>query len=154
MRLPLVAAALAAPLVLAALPASAQAIKRDVTPATSFLARSVEVPPGASTLYVSGIPSMVAGGTGPQTADVLAKLGEALKAAGYGYGDVVNMKVYLVGDPAMGGKMDFAGMNAEYKKVFGTATQPNKPSRVTVQVAGLAAPGALVEIEMTAAKVK
>ena len=134
--------------------ANAQAIKRDVTPPTSFLARSVEVPPGASTLWVSGIPSNVAGGTGPQTADVLAKLGVSLKAAGYDYGDVVNVKVYLVGDPVKAGAMDFASMNAEYQKVFGTPVQPNKPSRVTVQIAGLAMPGALVEIELTAAKVK
>lgn len=151
MRTALIAAAVAALLVPAA--AGAQAIKRDVTPPTSFLARSVEVPPGFSTLYVSGIPSTVAGGTGPQTADVLAKLGASLKAAGYDYADVVNMKVYLVADPATG-KMDFTGMNDEFKKVFGTATQPNKPSRVTVQIAALAAPGALVEIEMTAAKKK
>ncbi|CAN5353214.1 RidA family protein [soil metagenome] len=150
----LLAAILAAPLMLAAVPVAAQEIKRDVTPPTSFLARSVEVPPGASTLYLSGIPSAVAGGTGPQTADVLAKLGVALKAAGYDYADVVNVKVYLVGDITKEGKMDFAGMNDEYKKVFGTAANPAKPSRVTVQIAGLALPGALVEIEMTAAKVK
>lgn len=143
----------AALLALGATAAQAQTIKRDVTPPTSFLSRSVEVPPGASTLWVSGIPSNVAGGTGPQTADVLAKLGASLKAAGYDYGDVVNMKVYLVADPTSG-KMEFAAMNDEYKKVFGTTAQPNKPSRVTVQVAGLAMPGALVEIELTAAKVK
>ena len=138
----------------AAAPAGAQEIKRDVSPPTAFLARSVEVPPGFSTLYLSGIPSSVAGGTGPQTADVLAKLGVALKAAGYDYADVVNVKVYLVADPAKADKMDFAGMNAEYQKVFGTAANPSKPSRVTVQIAGLAAPGAYVEIEMTAAKKK
>lgn len=147
------AASAFAALALAA-PAGAQAIKRDVTPPTAFLARSVEVPPGYSTLYLSGIPSSVAGGTGPQTADVLKKLGEVLKAAGYDYGDVVNVKVYLVGDPAKDGKLDFTGMNDEYKKVFGTAAVPAKPSRVTVQIAALAAPGALVEIEMTAAKKK
>ena len=152
MRKAFIAAALAAFLLPVA--AQAQAIKRDVTPPTSFLARSVEVPPGASTLYLSGIPSTVAGGTGPQTADVLAKLGAVLKAAGYDYSDVVNVKVYLVADPAKDGKMDFTGMNDEYKKVFGTTANPAKPSRVTVQIAALAAPGALVEIEMTAAKVK
>ena len=152
MRL-MIAALLAAPAVLLALPAAAQEIRRDVTPPTAFLARSVEVPPGASTLYLSGIPSAVTGGTGPQTADVLSKLGGVLKAAGYDYADVVNVKVYLVADPTTG-KMEFAAMNDEYKKVFGTATTPAKPSRVTVQIAGLALPGALVEIEMTAAKVK
>ena len=83
---------------------------------------------------------------------MLGKLGAVLQANGYGFADVVNMKVYLVGDPALGGKMDFAGMNNAFKRVFGAAGEPNKPSRVTVQVAGLAAPGSLVEIELTAAK--
>jgi len=37
-------------------------------------------------------------------------------------------------------------------KVFGTAAQPNKPARATVQVANLVVPGALVEIELVAVK--
>jgi len=118
----------------------------------AFIASGVVVPAGWETFYVSGIPSNVVGGTEAQTTDVLAKLGEVLKAQGYSYGDVVNVKVYLVGDTAKDGKMDFAGMNTAFKKVFGPADQPNRPSRVTVQVAGLAMPGALVEIELTAAK--
>jgi len=40
-----------------------------------------------------------------------------------------------------------------YSQFFGTPTQPNKPSRTTVQVAGLASPGALVEIEAQAARI-
>jgi enamine deaminase RidA (YjgF/YER057c/UK114 family) len=48
--------------------------------------------------------------------------------------------------------MDFAGMMVGYKQFFGTPDQPNKPSRSAVQVAALAAPGALVEIEVIAAK--
>jgi len=58
----------------------------------------------------------------------------------------------LVGDPAKDNKMDFAGMMAGYKQFFATAEQPNKPSRSAVQVVALAAPGALVEIEVVAAK--
>ncbi len=118
----------------------------------AFIASGAIVPAGFETFYVSGIPSAVAGGTEAQTTDVLQKLGTVLKAEGYGYGDVINMKVYLVGDPAKDGKLDFAGMNSAFKKVFGPADQPNRPSRVTVQVAGLALPGALVEIELTAVK--
>jgi enamine deaminase RidA (YjgF/YER057c/UK114 family) len=45
-----------------------------------------------------------------------------------------------------------AGMNKVWSTEFGTKEQPNKPSRSTVKVAGLAAPGALVEIEMIAVK--
>ncbi len=39
-----------------------------------------------------------------------------------------------------------------YKKFFGTAEQLNKPARSAFQVAALLAPGALVEIEVIAAK--
>jgi enamine deaminase RidA (YjgF/YER057c/UK114 family) len=119
------------------------------------IASGAIVPAGSDIFFVSGIPgSAASGNTEAQTAEVLTKLGGVLKAHGYDYKDVVNMKVYLVGDPALGGKMDFMGMMTSYKKVFGTADEPNRPSRVTVQVAGLAAPGALVEIELTAAKAK
>jgi enamine deaminase RidA (YjgF/YER057c/UK114 family) len=48
--------------------------------------------------------------------------------------------------------MDFAGFMAGYTKFFGTPDQPNKPARSAVQVAALVAPGALVEIEVIAAK--
>jgi mono/diheme cytochrome c family protein len=54
----------------------------------------------------------------------------------------------------MGGKLDFAGMNAAYAKFFGTPDQPNKPARSTFQVAALVAAGALVEIEVQAARSK
>jgi enamine deaminase RidA (YjgF/YER057c/UK114 family) len=120
---------------------------------TAFIAAGAIVPAGSEIFYVSGIPGSAAtGNTEAQTTEVLTKLGGVLKANGYGFSDVVNMKVFLVGDPALGGKMDFAGMNTSFKKVFGSADEPNRPSRVTVQVAGLAAPGSLVEIELTAAK--
>ena len=110
------------------------------------------VPAGSTLFFVSGIPgTATTGDTGAQTTEVLTKLGSVLKAQGYDYKDVVNAKVYLVADPKTG-KMDFMGMNGAFKTFFGTATEPNKPSRVTVQVAGLAAPGSLVEIELTAAK--
>jgi enamine deaminase RidA (YjgF/YER057c/UK114 family) len=41
---------------------------------------------------------------------------------------------------------------AAYSQFFGTAQQPNLPARSTVQVAGLASPGLLVEVEVTLAK--
>jgi enamine deaminase RidA (YjgF/YER057c/UK114 family) len=66
--------------------------------------------------------------------------------------DVTMMRVYLVAPPGAE-RMDFAGMMRAYKEMFGTADQPNKPARVTVQVAALAAPQFLVEIEVEAAKV-
>jgi enamine deaminase RidA (YjgF/YER057c/UK114 family) len=91
------------------------------------------------------------GDTQTQTQGVLKRLEEALKSRGLTFADVVMMRVYLVGDPAKGGKMDFDGMMAAYKQAFGTPAQPNKPARVTVQVASLVGPGMLVEIEVQAA---
>jgi enamine deaminase RidA (YjgF/YER057c/UK114 family) len=48
--------------------------------------------------------------------------------------------------------MDFAGFMSGYTQFFGTKDQPNKPARSAMQVAALAAPGALVEIEVIAVK--
>ena len=67
-------------------------------------------------------------------------------------GDVVKVNAFLLGDPKLDGKMDYAGLNAAYSQFFGTAAQPNKPVRTAVQVAGLPMPGGLIEIEMTAAR--
>lgn len=94
--------------------------------------------------------SPIKGDTKAQTVATLTRLSDTLNAQGFSLGDVVMMRVFLVGDPALGGKMDFAGMMAGYTQFFGTAGQPNKPARTTVQVQALAAPGALVEIEAQA----
>ncbi|MDP3294357.1 MAG: RidA family protein [Nevskia sp.] len=126
------------------------------------IASAVTVPAGHTTSYLSGNLPDVAnpdapkgsvesyGDTETQTASVLKKLGDTLTKLGLGYGDVVSATVFLVGDPAKNGEIDFAGMNASFSKVFGSETQPNKPSRSTVKVAGLVIPGALVEIDLIA----
>jgi enamine deaminase RidA (YjgF/YER057c/UK114 family) len=67
-------------------------------------------------------------------------------------GDIVKMQVFLVGDPGHGNTMDFAGFMKGYTQFFGTPEQPKLPSRSTVQVAALANPGFLVEIEVTAVR--
>ena len=59
--------------------------------------------------------------------------------------------MFLVGNPRLGGKLD-QGFNQAYSQFFGTAQQPNKVARSVVQVAALANPAFLVEIEATAAK--
>jgi len=69
-------------------------------------------------------------------------------------GDIVMMRVYMAGDPAMQNKADTGAMNAAYNKYFGTPEQPNKPARATVQVAALVAAGALLEVEVQAARSK
>jgi enamine deaminase RidA (YjgF/YER057c/UK114 family) len=147
----------------AALPAHADAIVRrggDGFP----IASSVTVPAGAELVFVSGMLADVAnpdapagsierlGDTATQTRSVLGKIARELAAAGLGMGDVVKMNVFLVGDPARGGGMDFAGLMQAYREFFGSGSQPNLPARTTVQVAGLPLPGALVEIEIIAAR--
>jgi enamine deaminase RidA (YjgF/YER057c/UK114 family) len=94
----------------------------------------------------------VYGDTEAQTMSTLTKIEATLKSEGLTMGDVVMMHVYMVGDPAKGGKLDFPGMMAAYSRFFGTKEQPNKPARSTVQVAALVAPWALVEIEVIAVK--
>ena len=99
----------------------------------------------------AGTPAV--GGTTTEQADsAFQKIQTLLKAQGLGMGDVVMMRVYMVAGPD--GKLDFAGMNAAYNKYFGTADQPNKPARSTVQVAALVTPGALLEVEVQAARNK
>ena len=156
MRHPLSLAALAVGLAVAG---SAGAQNLHVNPSNSFISSAVKVPAGSEMLYVSGItPDVVAGApaaapfgdTKTQTASVLGKIGGILKAQGYGWEDVVMMRVLLVGDPAKGGGMDFAGMMEGYNAVYGSVK--NKPARITSQVAGLVRPGMMVEIEVQAAK--
>ena len=100
-----------------------------------------------------GIPA-VYGNTQAQSESTFSKIENLLKSQGLGMGDVVMMRVYMAADPAMENKLDFAGMNAAYPKFFGTPAQPNKPARSTFQVAALVAAGALVEIEVQAARGK
>lgn len=147
-----------------ALPAGAQSVTRVASPnPNSVIASAVTVPAGYTTHYLSGIPGAPKdpsapegsparwGDTAQQTDDVLTKLEGVLTKLGLNFGDVVKATVFLVGDPAKGGDIDFAAMNREWGKRFGSAIQPNKPARSTVKV-GLATPGALVEIELVAVK--
>ncbi|HXS07011.1 MAG TPA: Rid family hydrolase [Rhizomicrobium sp.] len=118
--------------------------------AKSPIASSTMVPPGYNTFYISGTTGKGAD-TAEQTAATLAGLKAQMAKMGLTFGDIVQAHVFLVADPKTG-KMDFAGMNSSWMKEFGTAEQPNKPARVTVQVAGLAGGDAFVEIEFVAVK--
>lgn len=155
--------ALAAGLCALAGAAHAQDIVRGGDP-KGAIASVVTVPAGYDTIYVSGMTPPVIdekatgvakfGDTKTQTLGVLGRIEAALKSQGATMADVVMMRVLLVGDPAKGGKMDFAGMMEGYKTYFGTATQPNKPARITSQITALVQDGMLVEIEVQAAKKK
>lgn len=140
-------------------------VTRHPLPGSDFpIAQAVEVTPDTTIVYHSGMTPSPAnpeaeryspafwGDTEAQTLSVFAKLEESLKAKGLGFKDVVKMQVYLVGVPELDGAMDFQGMMRAYTKYFGTEAQPNLPARSAFQVAGLAAPGMLVEIEVVLAR--
>jgi enamine deaminase RidA (YjgF/YER057c/UK114 family) len=92
------------------------------------------------------------GDTSTQTISALTKVKAILEAHGYTMADIVKVTVFLVGDPAKGGAMDFAGMNEGFKRFFGTVENPNAVARSTVQVVAVAYPAFLVEIEAIAAR--
>ncbi len=138
-------------------------VKRSYGPAAQKFANAIWA---GDTLYVAGqmaspkTPADKAtgtpaayGNTEDQTESALKNIETVLKREGLTMADVVQMDVFMAADPATG-KMDFAGMNAAYSKFFGTAEQPNKPVRSAMQVAGLATPWGLVEIQVVAVKSK
>ncbi|CEJ10208.1 RutC family protein [bacterium YEK0313] len=145
--------------------ASAQEVIRHRTPGSNFpIAAAVEVPAGRTTVYVSGMVPQVTneqaprnsvaafGDTKAQTVRVLQAIEKALQRMNLQMKDVVKMQVFLVADPNKENRMDFAGFMEGYTQFFGTAQQPNLPSRSVMQVAGLVNPGWLVEIEVTAVR--
>jgi enamine deaminase RidA (YjgF/YER057c/UK114 family) len=150
---------LAAAALAIAAPADAAAggaiVRTPLASGAAPISAAVSVPAGSRLFYLSGaLPALgpTPGSTEVQAASALSRIDATLKGLGLGFGDVVSATVYLAGDPQQGGAIDFAGLNAAWSKAFGTPAQPNKPARSTVKVAGLVAPGALVEIEVIAAR--
>ncbi|MYM24291.1 hypothetical protein GTP46_16730 [Duganella sp. FT135W] len=150
------ASLLLAGLLIAAPALHAEQIKRTPIPNSNFpISVAVSVPANADTVYFSGVlPESIEGDTQTQTQSVLTRLKTALANEGLTFADVVSLRVFLVGDPKLDNKLDFKGLNASFGQFFGTAEQPNKPARTALQVAALPLPGALVEIDLIAARVK
>ncbi|MET0360152.1 MAG: RidA family protein [Sphingobium sp.] len=139
-------------------------VKHKGAPGSPILT-GVTVPADSNLLILSGqVPSAdpakpagspdAYGDTRAQSISVFGKIETLLKAQGYALGDVVKLTVFLVGDPKLGGKLDFKGFGEAYGQFFGTATQPQLSARSVVQVVALANPAFLVEIEATAAKTR
>ena len=164
---PLLRAAAGCTLVIATLStaSAADVIRHPLPGGNTFpIARAVEVPAGKTIIFHSGTtpapldPKAEAGSaaywgdTKTQALSAFARIKESLDEMKLTFGNVAAMTVYLVGDPAKGGRMDFEGFMAAYTQYFGTKEQPNLPARSTVQVAGLVAPGMLVEIEVQLVK--
>lgn len=147
--------------------ASADVVKHANTP-PGLILQGVTVTPGTEMLYLSGqlaapidvtkspSPAMTMadyGDTRTQTISTLNKIKKILAGHGYTMADVIKLTVFVAATEP-GGKMDFAGMNEGFKTFFGTPDNPGTVARSTVQVAALAGPAFLVEIEATAAKAK
>lgn len=128
------------------------------------ISAAVTVSKDADTYFLSGaLPPMINkdapkgsveayGNMETQTTGALTLIKGTLARLGLTMGDVIKMTVFMA--PDKDNKMDFPGLMAGYTKFFGTAEQPNKPARSAVMVAALVAPGALVEIEVIAAKAR
>jgi enamine deaminase RidA (YjgF/YER057c/UK114 family) len=140
----------------------AQTVVKHIQSDKSFIAEGVWA---GDTYYLSGqladpitpadpvknTPAVYSTDTGVQAASVFAKIKKALQEQGLDMKDVVKLTVFLGPDPKTG-KLDFKGMNTEYMKYFGTPDQPNKPARSAFQVAALAAPWGLLEVEAIAVR--
>ena len=139
-------------------------VKRHPIPGSDFpILQAVEVPADATLVYLSGTVPQVAdesaaegdparfGDTAMQTETAMQSISDKLKAMDLGVGDIVKLQVYLVA-PEGADHMDFDGFMKGYVKFFGTDDQPNLPTRSVFEVAGLANPAWLVEIEAVAVR--
>lgn len=139
-------------------------IIRHGLPDSDFpILQAVEVPANATMVYLSGtVPQVVDenaeendparfGDTKAQTVSTFESIAEKLAALNLNMGNVISMQVFLVAPEGSNG-MDFSGFMEGYTQFFGTNDQPNLPTRSVLEVAGLANPNWLVEIEVTAVR--
>ncbi|MFY7837370.1 MAG: RidA family protein [Novosphingobium sp.] len=157
-------ASLAACLFTAALPATANAqVTKIQSNPNALILEAADVKAGTDMIFLSGqlaAPldpakpgSTIAdyGDTKTQTISVLNRIRTILEARGYTMADVIKLTLFVAADPQLG-KMDFAGANEGFKLFFKTPENPGTVARSTFQVAALAAPQFLIEIEAIAAK--
>ena len=108
------------------------------------------IPPGVATVYVGGQNAVDANGAlvggddvAAQTAQVMANLKTALAAAGASMSDLVSCTVLFV---------DGVDLRAAYGVAASAFDADHEPPLVTgAMVAGLAVPGALIEVSAIAA---
>lgn len=127
------------------------ALAVEVSADTALIYHSGTVPQPANPEAAPGTPEFW-GDTEAQALSVFSRMEASFDTLGVGFGDVVKMTAFLVGDPKLGGRMDFEGFMRAYSTYFGTEEQPNLPARSTVQVAALGGEGMLVEIEVVLAR--
>lgn len=136
----------------------------DVTPYgsdESSILTGIAVPADRAQMWVSGtVPSVVNedapegsteqyGDMLTQASSVFERISAVLEEAGLGLEDVVFLRVYLVADPESG-EVDYDSFFEAYGQFFNNDENPVKTARSTMEVAGLVAPGWLVEIDALA----
>ena len=148
--------------VLATAQAGAEGIIRHTLPDSDFpISLAVEVPANKTLVHLSGqVPIVINadvddshieayGSMEEQATSTLKAIEKTLKSLNLNMADVYRMQVFLV---AQDGKVDFSGFMKGYTQFFGTEAQPLLPVRSAVEVAALANPGWLIEIEVSAAR--
>ncbi len=149
---------------LTAAPATAQVVKYP-NPGFGLILQGAEVKAGTDLFFLSGqLASPIdpkkpvtafedLGDTKTQTISTLTKIKAILESKGYTMADLVKLTLFVAADPKTG-KMDFAGANEGFKQFFNTTDNPTTVARSAFQVAALAGPYYLIEIEAIAAKKK
>jgi enamine deaminase RidA (YjgF/YER057c/UK114 family) len=124
----------------------------------------VTIPSGRELLLLSGHTPPVTDPTAPpdsiqafgdtyrQAVGALTEVQQSLARLGLTMSHLVKLQVFLVGDPALGGRMDNEGFSRAYAEFFGTPAQPHLVARTRVQVVGLVNPGWLVEVDAVAVR--
>jgi len=143
---------------------AASGVIRHPIPGSDFpILTAVEVPSDATLVYLSGtVPRVIDdtaeqgspdryGDTTAQTVSTFTSIEDKLASIDLEMSDVIKMQVYLVAPDGSEG-MDFGGFMEGYVQYFGTEEQPNLPTRSVFEVAGLANPSWLVEIEVVAVR--
>lgn len=127
---------------------------------------AIELPATAKTLVLSGVGALPSnldaephtvdyfGDIRTQTKSVLDQIQRILEDKGYALEDVIAVQALFVADPANHGAPDYDSFSRVYADYFGSAAQPELPTRTRAQVVGLVEPGWLVEVTVTAAKVR
>ena len=123
----------------------------EVPAGTTITFHSGTVPGAADRTAERGTPAFY-GDTRTQTISVFERIKKNLESQGMDMGNIIKLTVFLVGDPAKGNAMDFAGFMEAYVQYFGTKEQPNLPARSAVQIAGLVGPLMFDEIEAITAR--
>ena len=146
--------------------APAQAAEGDVIrhklPDSDFpISLAVEIPANKTVVHLSGqVPTVIDDKADPnslkaygtieqQTVSTLKAIEKTLASLNLTMSDVYRMQVFLVAEQ---GKVDFSGFMKGYTQYFGTPEQTKLPVRSAVEVAALANPGWLVEIEVSAVR--